>query len=226
MKTLELNSENIKHIGDLTINDDSDYSNITEITGNLYVYSKIQLPNLTTVDGCLSVHSKIELPNLTTVGGNLYVYSNGSLIADFLKDLNYKIIDNQIFVIESKKTKSDFVVYKGYNIIELKNLIPKKESCYVAEYGNFYAHGITIKKAIDDLNFKILTDKLKHEKINADTIIDAKYYRIITGACEFGVNSFIKSNNLKKSYRADELFEILNKKNPYGFEKFKQLLNF
>jgi hypothetical protein len=200
----------MKHIGNLIIiiNDNSDYSHITEITGDL------------------SINSNAELPNLTSVGGYLSINSNGRLVADFLKDLNYKIIDNSIFVIESEKIKQDIKIYKGYSIVGLKNSIPKKEPCYVAESESFYAHGKTIKKAIEDLNFKVLSDKLKHEKINADTIIDDKYYRIITGACEFGVNSFIKSNNLKKSYKADELFELLNKNKPYGFDKFKQLLNF
>jgi len=137
----------MKYIGNLIIYDNSDYSHITEVTGNLYIYLKTEMPNLTSVWGCLYINSNGSLVanNLTTVGG---------------KDLNYKIIDDSIFVIESKKIKDNIKIYKGYNI-GLKNSIPKKELCYFVESENFFANGKTIKKAIEDLNFKILSNKLK-----------------------------------------------------------------
>lgn len=138
----------MKHIGNLIINDNLDYSHITEVTGNLYIYSKTEMPNLTSVWGCLYINSNGSLVanNLTTVNG---------------KDLNYKIIDDSIFVIQSKKIKDNIKIYKGYNIVGLKNSIPKKELCYFVESEKFFAHGKTIKKAIEDLNFKILSNKLK-----------------------------------------------------------------
>lgn len=77
------------------------------------------------------------------------------------------------------------------------------------------------------MKFKIISEKLKNEPINKDTIIDIKYYRLITGACEFGVKQWIESNNIsKESYRADELLPILEKTNAYGVDKFKSLITF
>jgi len=167
----------------------------------------------------------LEANNLTSVGGYLYIYSNAKLEANFLLNKNYKIIDNYLFIIESTKNINDIIIYKGYNVKGLKNNNIVKDNCYVAELNNFYAHGKTIKKAIEDVNFKVLSDKLKKQPIYNDTIIDMNYYRIITGACEMGCKDFIKQHNITKTeLRADELLVILEKTNAYGLYKFKSLL--
>ena len=109
----------------------------------------------------------------------------------------------------------------------MNNSVIEKEICFVAEKDNFTAHGDTIKNAISDVKFKIVSEKLKNEPIKKETVIDIKYYRLITGACELGVKSWMKQNNMtKESYTAKELFPILEKTNAYGFKKFKSLITF
>ena len=76
------------------------------------------------------------------------------------------------------------------------------------------------------MQFKIISEQLKKEPIKADTIIDIKYYRLITGSCEIGVKSFIDSHRLKESYKAKDLLPILEKNRAYGLEKFKSLITF
>ncbi|WP_434127509.1 hypothetical protein, partial [Enterococcus faecium] len=84
----------------------------------------------------------------------------------------------------------------------------------------FFAHGDTIKKAISDVQFKLVAEKIKNEPILPGTIITVMYYRTVTGACELGCKDFIERNSLKKEeYRADELLPILEKNNAYGVEK-------
>ena len=236
------------HKGDLTIRqgDNTDYSKLTEVTGYLYINSdaKLEADNLTTVGGYLYINSDAKLDNLTTVGGDLYINSdakldnlttvgcdlyinsNVKLEAAFVKDLKWKSVDRNLFIIESTKSKADITIYKGYNAKGVKDNIIKKEDCYVAECGKFFAHGKSMKKAVEDLQFKLISEKLKNEPINKDTVIDIKYYRLVTGACEFGVKSFIESNGLKESYKACELLPILESKHAYGVEKFKSLLTF
>ena len=242
----------MKHEGNLIIRkgDVTDYSLLKEVTSSLNIYSdaKLDAPNLTTVGGSLYINSdaKLDAPNLTTVGGYLYIYSDAKLDAPnlttvgdslniysdakldapFLKGLKWKSIDGYLFVIESTKVKGDTTIYKGYNIKNVKGKVITKDECYVAEQGVYYAHGKTIKKAIEDVNFKTISEKLKKEPINKDTVIDMKYYRLITGACEMGVQSFIKGNGLKESYKASELLPILEQSNAYGLSKFKELLTF
>jgi len=167
-----------------------------------------------------------DYSQITSVDGYLHINSDAKLDAPFLKDLKWKSIDGYLFVIESTKVKGDTTIYKGYNCKNVKDNVIAKDECYVAEQGTFFAHGKTIKKAVEDLQFKVISDKLKKEPINKDTIIDVKYYRLVTGACEMGIQSFIKGNGLKESYTASELLPILEQSNAYGLSKFKELLTF
>ena len=220
---------NLTSVGTLHIysNVELDAPNLKLVVGGLYVYSNVELPNLTSV-GTLHIYSnaKLDAPNLISVSSYLSIYSDDKLDAPFLKDLKWKSIDRCLFVIESTKIKGGTTIYKGYNVENIKDNVIAKEKCYVAEQGTFYAHGKTIKKAIEDLNFKIISDKIKKEPIDKDTLIDIKYYRMVTGACEMGIKSFIKGNKLKKKYTAEELLPILEKTDAYGLSKFKELLTF
>ena len=93
------------------------------------------------------------------------------------------------------------------------------------------------KKAINDVQFKIVSEKLKKYPINENTEITVKHYRLITGACDLGVREFMKSNDIEfnvidgetvenNPIKAIDLVPILSKGNAYGIEKFKSLLTF
>ena len=238
-----------KHIGNLIIEkyDKRDFSKLEEVTGYLSIYSNATLNALTTVGGDLYIYSNATLNALTTVGGYLSIYSNATLNADalttvggylyinsnatlkieFLKNKNWKSVDNRLFIIESEKNSKGIKIYSGYNLIGLEKNKPKKEQCFVSEKNGFFAHGETIKKSVSDLQFKIISETLKNEPIKKDTIIDVKYYRLVTGACQQGCDSFIQANGLKNDkYKAFELLPILEKANAYGLLKFKSLINF
>lgn len=77
------------------------------------------------------------------------------------------------------------------------------------------------------LGLKLLLRNSRKTRLIKDTIISVQYYRIITGACQQGCESWIKANNIKKDkYKASELLPILEKTNAYGLGKFKSLLQF
>ena len=117
------------------------------------------------------------------------------------------------------------VLHKKGNIYKVRNLNSFKEY-YLITNGEFYSHGETLKQAKLDLDFKIIAEKLKNEPINKDTILSIQYYRTITGACEFGVQQWMKENNIVEPITAGALFPILEKTNAYGFNKFKSLITF
>ena len=139
-----------------------------------------------------------------------------------------------MFIIENERTSKGVKIYFGYNFKKIYNSGIIKEVCYVAEKDNFFAHGVDIKTAISDLQFKIVSEKLKNEPITEETIITINYYRLITGACEFGTKSWIKENIKPEKQEiitaegilAKDLFDILEKTNAYGFNKFKDLVTF
>jgi len=105
--------------------------------------------------------------------------------------------------------------------------INKHRNFYIVNKDNFYAHGEDLKTAFEDLEFKIVSETLKNEPINKDTMITTKHYRLITGACELGVKQWLESVGITQSeIRADELLPILEKSNAYGLQKFKSLITF
>jgi hypothetical protein len=169
----------------------------------------------------------VDFPLVTSIGNYNFRYSNALTSVEFEnKKLKVKSVDGYLFVIEKSKSTKGIIVYTGYNIFSFDKNNIQKENCFLAEKDNFYAHGETIKKAISDVQFKAIAEKLKNEPILPDTMITVMYYRTVTGACELGCKDFINRNNLEKEeYRADELLPILEKNNAYGVEKFKSLIN-
>ena len=200
-----------KHIGNLKIRegDTRDFSKLEEITGYLYIYGS----------------AKLEADNLTSVGGNLYINRSAKLEAKFLKNINWKSVDGYLFIIESEKTTKGINVLSGYNAKSVvKGKLVKRPTIYVAEKDNFQAHGDSINKAIEDLQFKIISEKLKKEPINKDTVFTIQYYRLITGACELGVKEWMQSHKIEEGITAEKLLPTLEKTNAYGVDKFKSLI--
>jgi hypothetical protein len=134
--------------------------------------------------------------------------------------LNVKYVDGYCFVIEKQRKFKELTIYTGYNFGE-------SIKCYVAEKDGFTAHGKTPKDAIKDLEFKIISEKMKNDPIDKDTVITVQYYRAVTGACEFGVRNWMKENNIEvEEIKAGELLPILKKSRAYGLEIFEKLLRF
>jgi hypothetical protein len=175
----------------------------------------------------VSANATFTAPALTSVSGSVDVSANATINIKQLKNLKYKSVDNSLFVIESEKTSKGIKILTGYNVLKIEKGKLVKQPCYVAEKDNFFAHGETVKKAIQDLNFKIIAEKLNKEPIKADTIITVEYYRIVTGACLQGCQSWIKQNGITKTeYKAKDLLPLLEKTHAYGYEKFKSLITF
>jgi hypothetical protein len=77
-----------------------------------------------------------------------------------------------------------------------------------------FSHGSTIRQASQDLKFKLAknADIKEFQGISSETILEfsdcIKLYRLITGACEFGVKDFIESNQIiEKQYSVKEILE-------------------
>ena len=176
-------------------------------------------------------------PALTTIGdfpllakqGNYNFSHNPALTKLSIggESLNVKSVDGSCFVIESTTTKLGINIYTGYNLLSITNGIIKKEHCFVAEKDGFFAHGETVKKAIQDVQFKAIAEKLKNEPIKADTVISVQYYRTVTGACEMGCKSWMNQNGISvEEMTAAELLPLLKKTSAYGYEKIKSLITF
>jgi hypothetical protein len=191
----------------------------------------------TTINGSLDLSSLTsadkDFLKGTTINGSLYLSSLTSADKDFLKGnviklqegynkkQGYCFFDRILSKVISVHTRKEYTLYKT----------PFE---FIAQKDNYTAHGKTIKKAISDLEYKIVAEKLKHDPIKEDTIITIQYYHIITGACDSGMLSWIdkvfnekqKAKVLSKGIKAKELLPILKVNGAYGLEKFESLINF
>ena len=160
-----------------------------------------------------------------------YLYLEGTQITQLqAQKVNRKITIHNLTWQDCKYIKVDGifseVLSNRGNVYKIKG-IGSDKIYWVVVKGNYSAHGDTLRQAKEDLQFKIIAEKLKNEPIKADTIIDLKYYRLITGACETGCNQWIEQNNItKQEFRADELLPLLRKHNAYGLDRFKKLITF
>ncbi len=169
--------------------------------------------------------TSVSLPELTECGSDCFSW-NGSLTSVSLKgyDLDVKDVDGFCFVIESERTSKGKKIYRGYNLLSMNKGELEKESCYVAEKDEKFAHGNTVKQACEDLNFKIIAEKLKNDPIQPDTVISVQYYPIVTGACQAGCESWMRQNNITEDRMpAKELLPLLEKSYAYGVYRFKEL---
>ena len=79
--------------------------------------------------------------------------------------------------------------------------------CYIAKHNNIFAHGETLKKAVDDLRNKMFEELDVDERIEEfrKEFKDNKKYKgtefylwhnRLTGSCEMGRNSFVRNHNI------------------------------
>ena len=183
--------------------DEIDGVKIIEIGYNFLYYNKVL--------------TSFSAPNLTTVGDN-FLNCNKVLIIP-----NLDRTDGLSTFIESTHT------HKGYSIIKgrLKDKI-KGDITFIAKKDGFSAHGKSLKEAINDCNFKLLqstfnvTELVK--EIKSKGVMTIQDYRLLTGACKQGVESFMSSNGLEVTeLPLQEAIELT--KNAYGSNRINELFN-
>ncbi len=212
------------------------------VGGDLYLSSLTSIPEgfNPTVGGDLYLRSLTSIPEgfNPTVGGDLVLKNSRKRIGS---NVQVNVIKKRDFIWQvgdKKYAKIDGIfcellverdrIIKGetFKIFSAKK-VNKEEFFYIANKGNFFAHGQDIKKAFEDLEFKLMAEKLKNEPIKKDTVITINYYRLLTGSCEIGVKSWMLENGIKdKEIKAEDLLPILIKTNAYGLDKFKKLVTF
>ena len=125
----------------------------------------------------------------------------------------------------NKKRIQNYTIYKTQYLQDFKDNIKKFQ--FVAEIDGLTAHGETIEKAIQDVEFKRLKnmDLEKHaERIKEQGYFTAYDYRLITGACEYGTNRWLEENNFswEDKKTIEEVLELT--KGEYGHEILKEFI--
>ena len=108
--------------------------------------------------------------------------------------------------------------------------------CYVAKAGNYFAHGKTLKDAVEDAEAKEMGEMPIEERIDkfieAFSSLDSEHtgkefydwHHILTGSCHMGRDKFCKENgiDLTKKYSVRYFLNIT--KNSYGGDIIKQII--
>ena len=123
-------------------------------------------------------------------------------------------------------------VASGFIIKFDMTLIP----CYVAKAGNYFAHGKTLKDAVEDAEAKEMGEMPIEERIekfievfgSLDSEHTGKefydWHHILTGSCRMGRDKFCEENgiDLTKKYSVRYFLQIT--KNSYGGDIIKQII--
>jgi len=186
-----------------------------------------QFYGLEPVGGSLDLRGLTSIPDgfNPTVGGSLYLRRKYIYIGKTIQIIRWN---------DGKYCSSDGIFGEvvsdkfldGINILKVKK-INKSETFYLVEKNGETAHGDSVKTAIIDLRFKTeKRDISEYNELNVDSEIsfdDAVLcYRVITGACSFGVSDFIK-NRLsinKDKYTVGEIISITT--GEYGGDTFRK----
>lgn len=121
-------------------------------------------------------------------------------------------------------------IAKGYTIES--DLTTSK--CVVARGHGYFAHGESVKEAMDDLERKIMANMPIEEKIaqfmerfDLDGEYSAEefynWHSTLTGSCKMGRDSFIKSHGINLTDRVTTRYFLDITKDAYGSEVIQRL---
>jgi hypothetical protein len=131
---------------------------------------------------------------------------------------DYIFCDNLLTWITGKKQINEYTIYVG-----------RFNEVIVTTDNKTFAHGDTIRQAISDLQFK-LSDRNKNEYINIDKNVQYPIndmivmYRVITGACAYGVEKFMQGKKFNETISLNEINAIIG--NEYGSKSFREFFEF
>ena len=138
--------------------------------------------------------SLTALPEGTTFQNKGYVFLDSLTDQHTYRGKEYTFINVDGFtnIIFATKQKGDTSIHTaayfgGGEVADLKR-------CYIAQRGDLYAHGDTVKTALRDLQFKIdrNLDVSEHaDAVKASGRVTLSQFRCITGACEDGVRQHL-----------------------------------
>jgi len=196
------------------------------------------------VDGSLDLRGTAitTLPDNLTVGGWLYLSGTAiTTLPDNLTvggwlDLRGTFISKEASRMVNKivhGTVTDKYVFADDILTHIKAVKMIGDiTAYIAPYsavvatrdGETFAHGRTIREAINDLRFKEAERKIEEYRgLDFDSVLEFEdaviMFRVITGACSYGTERFLEENKVeKRPYSVGEILELT--KSQYGHETF------
>jgi len=137
-----------------------------------------------------------SLPELPASLATLYCFNNPDLLTITWrgKTTPWQYVDGSMMFIDATKRRGNISIHKARYLGGTNN------PCYLAECNGTYAHGVTVKQAVDDLKYKLdagkeITKLIK--TVRKSGYITRNQYHLLTGACNAGIAQFCEENGIK-----------------------------
>ena len=157
--------------------------------------------------------------------GSGYGYGSGDGLKTFNKSKVFKIDDTPTIIYSVKNN-----IAKGAILNDDLTL----RDCYIAKSGNYFAHGETIKKSLEDAISKELENKPIAERIsdfaktfnNKDSYSNQEFsnwHKRLTGSCDLGRTSFMQNKGIDINGKMTVKEFISITKDAYGSDVINEL---
>ena len=199
-----------------------------KVGGGIYLSGTpiTSLPDNLTVGGdlCLNYTQITSLPDNLTIGGEILSGGNRIKNRDHYKRLRngdyvegeYLFADNILTHVKRAKKIGEYTFYVG-----------KIPGMNVVFDGKYYAHCKTFSEGVRDIEFKRASDRGsdQYRSLTLDSEVSKDeaitMYRVITGACRQGTESFVSSlRDAKDRYTVREMISITQ--GQYGSRTFAE----
>lgn len=196
------------------------------VGGSLYLNGTriTKLPENLTVGGSIIIkNNKItDWPDTLTAGGNILLNDNLKLDESHYHRLKegdyvagqYIYADKVLTHVKRRRKFNEYAFYVGK--IKGKNILSD---------GKNYVHCSTVKEGMEDLLFKEAESRgaEQYQSLTKESVVGLAeaitMYRVITGACRQGTESFVSNQReLKKEYSINELITLTQ--NQFGSKQF------
>ena len=136
-----------------------------------------------------------SLPELPASLATLYCFNNPDLLTITWrgKTTPWQYVDGSMMLIDATKRRGNISIHKA-------RYLRTNNPYYLAECNGTYAHGVTVKQAVDDLKYKLdagkeITKLIK--TVRKSGYITRNQYHLLTGACNAGIAQFCDENGIK-----------------------------
>ena len=167
--------------------------------------------------------------------GDVYGDVYGSGYGDVYGDGIEKINGQKVYPIDNTPTLIDSV-HGNYARGSILNSDLTLSPCYIAKCGDYFAHGETLKEAVEDATEKyaknqpvegrirVFNEKYpdRNKKVPAMELFN--WHHILTGSCLMGRKNFCKNRGIdyeNEEYTVNEFIALTE--NAYGGDVIKQL---
>ena len=162
----------------------------------------------------------VDLRLLTTLPENVKFENQGYVYLSSLESENItyrgqkiriRTIDGYTMILGQKRKAGEATIYKAQYFGGGE--VEKLEECFLANQGEKWVHGKTLREAVEDLRFKVMQADFDKDdvldEIRRNQRVQVYDYRLLTGACKEGCRQFLHQNGYDEDVEFLPLADVI-----------------